>query len=199
MPETLLSEATIHLFGRVMSDLSLTEHSDAGAARSGEAAGDAQAKDQEPASSGDAGAGGDTARTGPADVGPIQRALGRRGRTIARIYAFAFQNEYVELASPALFVLKDDGEPLEEDLDRTGLSRIPEELNEDLTVWKVERDDMTVRLDISAGSFDRVLLEYELADSGLQDFVRGGGTLGTPTAVSSRARRRPRGWRSDDD
>jgi hypothetical protein len=49
------------------------------------------------------------------------------------------------------------------------------------------------------GTFDRILIEHEFAEEGLQGFVRGGGTLGTPTAVGGRARRRPRGWRSDDD
>lgn len=179
MPETLYSEATIHLFGRAMSDLSLRPRGDADAAGDGDAD-RVEVRECE-------------------DVGPIQGTLGRGGRTIARIYAFAFQNEYVELASPALFVLRDNGQPIDDGLDLTGLSRIPEELNEDLTVWRVEREDLTVRLDVMTGSFNRVLLDYELADEGLQGFVRGGGTLGTPTAVNSRARRRPRGWRSDDD
>ena len=132
--------------------------------------------------------------------GPIAGRLKERGaKTIARIYAFAFQNEYVELASPALFFVRGDGDKLAKTLELTGLSRIPEEIDPDLMVWKVERDDLTIRLDVTTGSYGRVLLDYELADTGFQDFVRGGAGLGTPTAVSTRTRRRPRGWRSDDD
>lgn len=172
MPETLASDATIHLFGRVVTDLALVN-------------------------------------APPPTPGPVAATLGnanslpaKKGApsgAIARIYAFAFQNEYVELASPALFVLYVQGNPVAPTLDLAGVSRIPDNLNPDLTVWTVERDDTTVRLDVTAGTFARVLLDYELADTGLQDFVRGGGTLGTPTAVSSRSRRRPRGWRSDDE
>ena len=170
MPETLRSEATIHLFGRAMTDLVLAPV--------------------------------------PHDPGPVGALLTRASSkapkqepqgTIARIYAFAFQNEYVELASPALFVLYGRGSQVGANpvLDRAGLSRLPDTLNPDLWVWTVERDDTTVRLDVMAGTFNRVLLDYELADTGLQDFARGGSQLGTPTAVSSR--RRPRRWRSDDD
>ena len=40
-----------------------------------------------------------------------------------------------------------------------------------------------------AGTFARVLLDYELADTGLQDFVRGGNELG-PDPIARRSRRR---------
>ena len=157
MPDFLLSEVTIHLFGQVVDELTI---------------------------------GKDLAGDG-------RTAKGLKGwRTIARVYAFAFQNEYVELASPALFVVKNAGDPVKGNLD-LGLARLPETLNPGLTVWKVDMEDLTVRLDVMAGTFDRVLLDYELADTGLQGFVRGGEALGTPTAV--RKGRRQRRWRSDDE
>lgn len=160
MPENLLSETTVHLFGRAVDDLKL-----------------------------------DTKSYGS---GVIADAV-KSGKTLARIYAFSFQNEFFDLTSPALFLVPGAGEKVEETLDLTGLARIPDELNPTLTVWRVERGDLTIRLDIMAGSFNRVLLDYELAETGLQDFVRGGGQLGTPTAVSSRGRSRSRGWRSEDE
>ena len=47
-------------------------------------------------------------RRPPGDGRTRRRAL-EGWRTIARVYAFAFQNEYVELASPALFIVRDSG------------------------------------------------------------------------------------------
>jgi hypothetical protein len=162
MSETLLSEATVHLFGRESADLKLdvSEYDDRSA---------------------------------------LGRALKKRDPRLARIYAFVFQNEYFDLASPALFVVDGPGEAIEPDrLASTGLAATPPDLSEDLFVWRQERGDLTVRLDIMAGSFDRVLLDYELADSGLESYVRGGKELGMPGPLGARAARRRR-WRSDDE
>ena len=64
----------------------------------------------------------------------------------------------------------------------------------------MDRDDVSVRLDVMTGSVDRILLDYELAEEGLQDFVRGGAELGMPANLSGGRRpRRGRRWRSDDD
>jgi hypothetical protein len=157
MPDFLLSESTIHLFGQVVEGLELT---------------------------------GDL----PGDGRTARNLAG--ARTIARIYAFAFQNEYVELASPALFILRDRGEEAQFTVGSIGLSQVPHQMTGGLTVWKVDYEDLTLRLDVMVGTFSRVLLDYELADTGLQDFVRGSNELGqTPTARRSRRRR----WRSDDE
>ena len=180
MPDTLLSESIVHLFGSVMKDITVS------------------ATDYGGGSLATALKANNTAAVAARGGG---RAVAAKALTVARIYAFAFQNEFFELTSPALFLVSGEGDTLgdDPDLSKTGLARIPDKLNPSLSVWTVERDTLTVRLDVMAGSFNRVLLDYELAEGGLQDFVRGGGTLGTPTAVSSRARRRPRGWRSDDE
>lgn len=160
MPESLLSEATVHLFGREMSDLKL-----------------------------------DTGKYGD---GTVAAAVKGAKRVVARIHAFAFQGEFVQLVSPALFVLPATGAQVKANLDLTGLARIPDTLNQDLTVWTVERDDLTVRLDVMTGSYGRVLLDYELAEDGLQGFVRGGEQLGRPAPLGVGGRRRRR-WRSDEE
>jgi hypothetical protein len=175
MPENLICDGTIHLFGRKSDDLTLSTATYGNGAVA-------------------------TAVSHAVTKADAAATKGDKGQTIARIYAFAFQNEFFELASPALFIVSNHKGKVGAGptLDFTGLSRTPANLNPELDVWTVERDDLTVRLDIMAGTFTRVLLDYELAESGLQDFVRGGKQLGTPTAVSSRTRR-PRGWRSDDE
>lgn len=162
--ETLISEATIYLFGRLMTDIKLVP--------------------------------GAVAAGTPTSAAT---ALAAPNAELARIYAFSFQGEYVSLASPAMFVVNGKGTPVTPAVADTGLAIFPTTLAipKDLLYWPHERDDVTVRLDIMAGTFGRVLLDYELADTGLQDFARGGSQLGTPTAVGRT--RRPRGWRSNDE
>jgi hypothetical protein len=210
LPETLVGDSTIYLFGRVMKDIQLG----------------LDEKDPEPDPE------PDPYRIGR-DGRPLRRLspnhfvidqLRSPDAKIARIYAFSFQNEFFELVRPALFVVNGYGHtPLRSDDDRqdddmedrrgdertqrdyafplglTGLAQMGGNLATELRVWAYDRDDYSVRLDVMTGSFDRILIEHEFAEEGLQGFVRGGGTLGTPSAVSSHARRRPRRWRSDDD
>ncbi len=164
MPETLLSETTIHLFGRAVTDLTLNTKAYANAS------------------------------------GAVANAIKAGKPTIARIYAFAFQNEYFDLASPALFIVQGAGVAVNQaSMDLTGYAGSPPNLNPDLRVWTHERSDLSIRLDIMAGSFDRILLEYELAEGGLQDFVRGSSELGRPSNLGGRRPRRGRRWRSDDE
>lgn len=164
MPETLLSEANIHLFGREVQGLTL-----------------------------------DVTVLG--NRGSIAKALSKLGDPrVARIYAFVFQNEYFDLVSPALFVVNGPGDDVDHTkVESTGLASTPPKLTKDLKVWSPERCDMTIRLDVSTGSFDRVLLEYELGEPGLQGFApRGGNQLGQPAPLGVRRGRRPR-WRSDEE
>ena len=190
--ESLVSDSTIYLFGRPIDDLQL-------------------ARDPE------------IYNTGP-DAPPLARRspnhcvvdqLLSKDARIARIYAFSFQNEFFELARPALFVVNGDGDdPLRDEKDPggvwerrqygyplglTGLSQSGGGLATELRVWAYDRDDFSVRLDIMTGPFGRILLDYELAEDGLQNFVRGGGQLGQPSPLGTRGRGRRGRWRSDDD
>jgi hypothetical protein len=199
LPETLLGDSTIHLFGRVMVDIQLTR-----------GANDAYRLDQGKPP---------LRRLHPNRL--LARQLTSEDATIARIYAFSFQNEFFELVRPALFVVNGEGEfPLRNqdrdnpddpgrDLDDiwkqrdygypaglTGVAQSGGNVATDLRVWAYDRDDYSLRLDIMTGSFDRILIEHEFAEEGLQGFTRGGGQLGQPGP--SRTRRRSR-WRSDDD
>jgi len=177
MPESLRSEALIYLFGRAFTELTLVK---------------------QPAAQG-----GQAAQAAPATPG-LRSIIDDANTSLARIYSFSFQGQYFELASPALFIVRDQGKdvlpngPLKGRVEDTGLASLPPHFATDLKYWTHERGDLTVRLDITAGAFSRVLLEYELADDGMQTFVRGGGQLGTPTAPGVQTRRRPR-WRSDED
>jgi hypothetical protein len=164
MPETLLSESTVFLFGRVIGDLEIVPEPHEGA------------------------------------TGAIAALLRDEDAEIARIFSFAYQNEFFDLASPALFVVRGEGTPVDGSVETTGLSMVDGTLTAGLNYWAVDRDDVTVRLDVMTGAVARILLDYELAEEGLQDFVRGGSELGLPSNLSGNRRpRRGRRWRSDED
>jgi hypothetical protein len=180
LPETLVSDSTIWLFGRVMEDILLNPK---------------RASD-------------DVYKLRPKDP----NALGRRSPNhfvvdqlleddarLARIYAFSFQNELIDLATPALFVVNGDGVDPQGLVGGTGLGEMLGTFGGGLKVWAYDRDDFSVRLDMTTGSFDRILLDHELAEEGIQGFVRGGAELGRPAPMGGRHRGRGRRWRSEDE
>lgn len=206
LPETLVGDSTIYLFGRVMDDIRLVVPEDV--YRIGE---EYKPGEGEPRR---------LRRRSPNHL--VVDQLRSPGALIARIYAFSFQNEFFEMVRPALFVVNGEGEtPLRSDddlqdddmverrgdertqrdysfpLGLTGLASMGGNLATEIRVWAVDRDDFSVRLDIMTGSFDRILIEHEFAEEGLQGFVRGGGELGRPSPSGRRGRGRR--WRSDDD
>lgn len=164
--ETLLTESTVILFGRLVPDLTYNPQPRGG-------------------------------------TGAVATALSKGHLTqFARIYSFSYQNEYFDLASPALFLVPEGGNPVSASVSDTLLARIPPRLvtAQDLLFWEFQRDDSTIRLDIMSGSIGRILLDYELAEGGLQDIVRGGSQLDQPAPLGGRGLgRRARRWRSDDD
>jgi hypothetical protein len=204
-PETLVGDSTIYLFGRVMEDIRLAVPQDVYRIGDEHKPGDGEPRRLR--------------RPSPNHL--VVDQLRSPDALIARIYAFSFQNEFFELVKPALFVVNGEGEtPIRSDddlqdddmIDRrgderkqrdygfpiglTGLAQMGGNLATELRVWAYDRDDFSVRLDIMTGSFDRILIEHEFAEEGLQGFVRGGATLGQPGQSLTRRRRR---WRSDDD
>lgn len=191
MPESLLSDSSLWLFGRVMTDIVLAD------------AKSRQAIYNPPP-------------PGPDDQSapPIRRsenaflraALGAEDAAIARIYAFSYNNGFFELGKPALFVINGPGvDPghvpfgmyRPNSPDRTGLAHQDEAFAEDLRVWVYDRADFTVRLDIETGPLERVLLENELGGQGLEAFVRGSAHSDKPGPAGP-TRRRGR-WRPMDD
>jgi hypothetical protein len=127
----------------------------------------------------------------------LAAALAAEDARLARIYAFGFQSEIMVLTKPAAFLVHGDGQRAKPGkcLLREGITGIPNNLK----VWPYDRGDMTLRLDIMTGTFDSLLLEYEIGRDGLHDYVRGGRDVGAPTAARPASFRGGRRWRSDDD
>jgi hypothetical protein len=178
LPETLLSESTVWLFGRVLKDIGFITDSDE------------RKKDYEGRS---------------ASTQLLRKELAAPDAALARIYAFAFQNELFEMTKPALFLVHGDGRDFKSEeksegglIGIVGLSAMQGLLAADLRGWAYNREDLSLRLDVMSGPLDRILLDFEMGDEGLQKFVRGGNQLGQPTPSGGRHSRRPR-WRADDD
>lgn len=179
LPESLLTDSTIWLFGRVLEDLTLRN---ADVSR--------------------------RAYAGRSSVRQLLRdELVAEDARIARIYAFSFQNELFDMVAPALFLVNGEGEDLERARESSapvrvlGLNAIEEFLAADLRGWAYDREAMSVRMDVKTGPLNRILLDYELTDEGLQQFApRGGGELGRPAPMGNRRRgRKSRRWRAEDE
>lgn len=131
--------------------------------------------------------------------GALARSLKGDEAALARIYAFGFDGQLVALAKPALFLVHGDGVS-GDDPAKLGLAVGGFSLPAELRAWGYDRADMTLRLDMMTGTFDTVLINYELGADGLQDYVRGGGQVGTPSPLGPNPRRgRGRRWRPDDE
>lgn len=128
---------------------------------------------------------------------------------LARISGFSYQNEYFDLAKPAIFLVHGPGTRVEflwqagtdgltlkkspTYTERSGMVGQTGSFAPDIFMWVYDRDDFTVRLDTEAGTFDRVLLAAELSTPISSDSMHGGRT--DPAAPPRQRRRR---WRSED-
>lgn len=179
LPESLLSDSTVWLFGRVLLDLTFANKEERAKHYTGRGSATQLLRDE----------------------------LLSDDPQLARVYAFAFQNELFDMVKPALFVVNGPGTDLAGGVSKNssvgtlGVGQIGGLLASDLKGWAYDRDDFSVRLDVMTGPFDRILLDYELADEGFQPFApRGGGELGRPGPMGGRRRgRRSRRWRAEDE
>lgn len=133
--------------------------------------------------------------------GPLAGALKRPNARFARIYSFALEGNLVDLAKPAIFLVHGDGDKITDvTLAGIGLAITADDFAPEFRIWQYEREDMTLRLDPTSGTFARLLIQQEMGKESLQDYVRGGAEVGTPSPLGARPRGgRGRRWRSDED
>lgn len=142
----------------------------------------------------------DGKKTPPAPDGQLAGALKQAEAKFARIYSFAFEGNLITLAKPAIFLVHGDGNAInDETLAGIGLAITARNFAPDFKIWQYERDDITLRLDPTSGTFGRVLIQEEVGKESLQDYVRGGADVGTPTSLGAARRARSRRFRSDDE
>jgi hypothetical protein len=96
----------------------------------------------------------------------------------ARIYGFSFEGSYYDLPSPVLFLVHGDGELVSEDTGGfsparapgatsvTGLAASDFDFADGLRVWSYDKGDYTIRMDVSTGMFEDVLLAAMLDGGG---------------------------------
>lgn len=154
MSETLLSASNVLLFGRVVVDLKVCPEPE------GMAHNPFVAK-----------RGGDNRH--------VERQLLAGDAKFARIYGFSYEGTYYDLPTAAMFLVHGDGEKATEvpgnagDVRKsggipsrapgqpslTGVSAAEFQFVDELRVWSYDQADYTIRMDVTSGMFEQVLLE----------------------------------------
>jgi hypothetical protein len=165
--ESLLSGSSVLLFGRVLSDIQLI-----------------QQEYKRPM---------DPPRQSRNKL--LQTPLADDQSCLARIYAFALEGQYYELDSPTIFVVHGPGadpenlrpydtsqpkRPIGEgasDFDKIGVALPIGHFAQGMKVWSYDRSDYSVRLDMSSGMLEQILLAAEIDPDG--EYAQfGGGKVG---------------------
>ena len=87
---------------------------------------------------------------------------------LARVYAFAFEGFYYELSRPAIFLVHAEGQPAADTVEFGGVAASARKFATDLKVWAYDKADLSVRLDVSTGTLEQILLEAEANPESVQ-------------------------------
>jgi len=143
MTESIVKASSILLYGRVVEDLQIRTPSGSAAKRAAR-----------------------TASSEPLGANHLlAEQLAAEGSCFARIYAFAYEGEYFDLARPTLYLVHGPGEPIAEPvaLDQSGVAVPPTRYASDLRVWSFyDKEDMSIRLEIDTGRLEQILLDMEI-------------------------------------
>ncbi len=174
MVESLLSPSNVLIYGRIITDLTVGQQLDP----------DIAEQPAPPPIDTTVSENGDPAQRNiavpapPPKVGQnrfLARQLAADDAAFARIYGFSYEGCYYDLAPPAIFLVHGEGTDPEEirpdagrisrapaDADRTGLAYTDSSFSEDIRVWSYDKSDFTMRLDPLSGTFEDILIAYEL-------------------------------------
>lgn len=148
--ETILGVSSVYLFGRELSDLNIVFDDPVDADR--------------------------PKRKGKNNF-LVQQVRTSQAR-LARIFSFAFEGSFYELARPAVFLVHGPGDdpdvPPPEDkyarlarspgrISRHGVGRHFGAFSMDMKVWVYDKGDFSMRLDVETGSLEQILLEAEVS------------------------------------
>ncbi|GJL83787.1 MAG: hypothetical protein DHS20C01_34210 [marine bacterium B5-7] len=90
---------------------------------------------------------------------------------LSRIYSFSYEGHYYKLPCPRIFMVWGKGEPADDNTSRkqkgwsqfktvdTGLESKGFRFGSDIRVWKIDRLDMSMAIDLEFGKFQNILLE----------------------------------------
>ena len=164
--ETLLSSSGVLLFGRVLLDVELKNiNYDSEIANR---------KDVPP-------------RRGAHRL--LQSQLAAEGAQFARIYGFAYEGCYYDLARPVVYLVHGEGMSPEAvtsgsetsdkppgSVDGIGVAIEGGDFATDIRVWAYDKADVTVRMEVDTGALEDLLLGAELGDDA--SFVSGANVRG---------------------
>lgn len=176
MSETLLTSSRVLLYGRALADISITY----------------QGRDTtEPPDDRD----DPPARLGSTSFIESQmalyRGLHRYKPRLARIYGFAYEGHYYDLAKPAIFLVHGEGTAAEgawqgtgdatddrwartpAGTDRIGVAATSSAFAQDMRIWIYDKGDFSIRLDSESGPLEQILLEAELSSERLRTYFAG--------------------------
>src|SRR5215467_1700180 len=135
MPESLLSVSEILLYGRVLSDITVEQDA---SIQVEETAKNERGRESKKTVTKKI----ETHAEAPGAANLLASALRSRHRPyLARIYAFAYEGHYYDLAKPVIFLVHDKGKAVGGPLDRTGIDNsgiaaAAAEYAEDLRMWR---------------------------------------------------------------
>ena len=85
-------------------------------------------------------------------------------RKLVTVFGFEFEGHYYDLPKPVILqVHGDSSKPKDSD----AIVESDPKLVGDIEVWSCDKDDLSVRLDVSSGSLEDILLEKAVSDSGV--------------------------------
>jgi hypothetical protein len=99
--------------------------------------------------------------------GAVLEAFEGSDSWLANVHAFSHEGRYTQFRAPALFLVPHPGDPvyLNGDVEpaRLGLAQLDQKMvfARDLRFWTYDRSAHTVRLDLSAGTVQRLVIDLE--------------------------------------
>jgi hypothetical protein len=93
------------------------------------------------------------------------------GSRLARIYAMSFEGAFYNLPKPAVFVVHGEGKAVSNPgfasagtaMDESGLPVREFAWESDIRYWEYDKEDVSLRLDIVAGTLDEILIDATLS------------------------------------
>ena len=147
MPESLLSFSEVLIYGRELKDLEYKRIASGGQ-------GDNKHLDKQ-----------------------FGVAKGAKGPRFAKIYGFAFEGTYYDMPEPVIFLVHGEGDLVADpNKPADDASRAPKEpgiggvaaaayqVADEIRVWKYDKSDQTMRMDVMTGQFEQVLLDIYFGD-----------------------------------
>ncbi|MBY5987733.1 hypothetical protein [Roseovarius atlanticus] len=152
MSESLLSFSEVLLFGRILDDLVYKRSPS-------KRLGDNNHLDKQFASA--------------------EKKEGEPTKAFAKIYGFAHEGTYFDLPEPVIFLVHGDGQSATDDNlpanlgsrapndpSKSGVAAADFQIANDIRVWSYDKADQTMRMDVSTGMFEQILLEAYFAGDG---------------------------------